>query len=59
MSMLLARSSPQGAGLDPAKLSGAFDLVAGWVEDGVVPGAVALWVAGWVALVLALFAPLD
>src|SRR5438105_8994324 len=40
--MLLARSSPRGAGLDPAKLSGAFELVAGWVEDGIVPGAVAL-----------------
>jgi CubicO group peptidase (beta-lactamase class C family) len=40
--MLLTRSSPQGAGIDPAKLERAFDLVAGWVEDGVVPGAVAL-----------------
>jgi len=28
-------------------------------DRAVVPGAVALWVAGWVALVLALFAPLD
>jgi CubicO group peptidase (beta-lactamase class C family) len=40
--MLLARSSPRGAGLDPEKLHGAFDIVAGWVEEGIVPGAVAL-----------------
>ncbi|MFL5734488.1 MAG: serine hydrolase domain-containing protein [Chloroflexia bacterium] len=40
--MLLARSSPQGAGLDPEKLHSAFGMVASWVEEGVVPGAVAL-----------------
>lgn len=40
--MLLARSSPRGAGLDPENLRRAFDIVASWVEDGIVPGAVAL-----------------
>src|SRR5436190_14238512 len=40
--MLLTQSSPQGAGLDPDKLNAAFQIVAGWVEDGTVAGAVAL-----------------
>lgn len=40
--MLLAQSSPQGAWLDPDKLQAAFRIVAGWVEEGTVPGAVAL-----------------
>lgn len=40
--MLLAHSSPQGAWLDADKLQAAFRIVAGWVEDGTVPGAVAL-----------------
>jgi beta-lactamase class C len=39
---MLTHSSPQGAGLDPGKLNGAFAMVAGWVEERVVPGAVAL-----------------
>src|SRR5204863_7182675 len=40
--MLLAHSSPQGAWVDPDKLQAAFGIVAGWMEDGTVPGAVAL-----------------
>jgi CubicO group peptidase (beta-lactamase class C family) len=40
--MLLAYSSPQGAWLDADKLQSAFRIVAGWVEGGIVPGAVAL-----------------
>src|SRR4051812_40645819 len=39
---MLTASSPQGAGLNPARLYAAFSMVAGWVEEGTVAGAVAL-----------------
>ena len=39
---MLTDSTPAGAGLDPDKLQAAFSLVAAWVEDGTVPGTVAL-----------------
>ena len=39
---MLTQTSPQGAGLDPDKLRTAFALIARWIEEGALPGAVAL-----------------
>ena len=39
---MMTESSPQAAGIDPDGLNAAFALVASWVGDGVVPGAVVL-----------------
>src|SRR5437868_1747707 len=39
---LLTQTSAQAAGVETDKLDAAFAIVAGWIDEGVIPGAVAL-----------------